>query len=87
MGARRGGGRGAGDDHSEPGLTVTNVLPCTTVFTDARAADQVLGLRRTTDRAVAAGCLPRAGGDHCLDHLATRPFFASASSYVVSATN
>lgn len=69
------------------GLTVTNVLPCTTVFTDVRAADEILGLRRVTERAVDAGYLPRAGGDRWLDHLATRPFFASASLYVVSVTN
>ena len=41
----------------QAGLDVQNVIPVTTVSRDAQAADKILGLRRVTERAAAAGYL------------------------------
>ncbi|ANZ20555.1 hypothetical protein SNOUR_36635 [Streptomyces noursei ATCC 11455] len=40
---------------AESGFTVPSVVPATSVFRDVRVADQILGLARTTRRAVTAG--------------------------------
>ena len=58
----------------------------TAVFRDARAADQVLGLQRVTGRAVAAGYLTQESAGQWLDHLATQPFFASTTLFIITAT-
>ncbi|MCM2390916.1 methyltransferase domain-containing protein [Streptomyces albipurpureus] len=67
------------------GFTVADVIPVTSVFRDARAADDVLGLRRNTDRAVAAGYLAAQDAQEWLAHLAHGPFFAAVTLYVVVA--
>ncbi|MER6944246.1 methyltransferase domain-containing protein [Nonomuraea sp. NPDC000554] len=69
----------------QAGFAVTSVVPVTSVFRDAHAADQVLGLQRNTERAVAAGYLTRRQADGWLDHLAQQPFFAAVTLYVVTA--
>ncbi|WP_020666791.1 methyltransferase domain-containing protein [Amycolatopsis nigrescens] len=67
------------------GFEVPTVVPVTTVFRDVREADRVLGFERVTRRGVAAGHLPEAGAGRWLEHLATQPFFASATLYLVLA--
>ncbi|MFF1650534.1 methyltransferase domain-containing protein [Streptomyces sp. NPDC058240] len=69
----------------DAGLAVLAVVPVTSVFRDVQAADQVLGLQRNTDRAVSAGALPARASQRWLDHLATGPFFAAVTLYVVAA--
>ena len=58
------------------GFFVSKVLPVTTVFRNVREADQVLGLYRVTERALAAGGMPSSAMDW-LEDLAAGPFFAS----------
>ncbi|MDQ3530034.1 MAG: methyltransferase domain-containing protein [Actinomycetota bacterium] len=70
----------------EGGFTIDKVVPITAVFRDAHAADKVLGLRRVTERAVSAGHLTAQEGQPWLDHLATRPFFASVTLFVTVAS-
>ena len=68
------------------GLAVEKVVPITAVFRDAMAADKVLGLHRTTERAVRAGYL---GGDQAqelLRHMTSEPFFASATLFILMTT-
>ncbi|MFI2210605.1 methyltransferase domain-containing protein [Streptomyces sp. NPDC020141] len=67
------------------GFTVPAVVPVPSVFRDVEAADAVLGLRRNTERAVADGYLTEDAGREWLDHLATGPFFAAVTLYVVVA--
>jgi ubiquinone/menaquinone biosynthesis C-methylase UbiE len=67
------------------GFEVTTVLPCTSVFRDVRAADQLLGLERNARRAAACGYLSEAGLASWLEHLASGPFFASVTLYLVAA--
>jgi ubiquinone/menaquinone biosynthesis C-methylase UbiE len=67
------------------GFRGIRVIPATAVFRDVRAADQVLGLRRVTARAVTAGYLTPEQAGPWLDHLATQPFFASATLFVTAA--
>lgn len=67
------------------GLDVARVVPVTGVFRDVVAADQVFGFQRVTSRAVAAGYLTASAGSAWLDHLRTRPFFASVSVFVTTA--
>jgi hypothetical protein len=67
------------------GLSVTRVVPVTAAFRDAAAADQIFVFRRVTERAVAAQYLQQDAADEWLEHLATRPFFASVTLFVVVA--
>ncbi|HEX5561769.1 MAG TPA: methyltransferase domain-containing protein [Nocardioidaceae bacterium] len=67
------------------GMSVTRVVPVTTAFRDAEAADEVFGFRRVTERAVAARYLEQDTADRWLEHLATRPFFASVTLFLVVA--
>jgi ubiquinone/menaquinone biosynthesis C-methylase UbiE len=67
------------------GLRVTRVVPVTAVFRDAGEADKILGFHRVTERAVAADYLAAADADEWLAHLASAPFFASATLFVVAA--
>lgn len=67
------------------GFAITKVIPITATFQDAEAADKVLGFRRVTERAVSAGYLGAQAADQWLDHLATRPFFASVTLFIVVA--
>ncbi|MFI6289481.1 methyltransferase domain-containing protein [Streptomyces sp. NPDC051018] len=69
----------------EAGFTVTSVVPVTSVFREVGAADDILGLQRNTERAVAAGYLPADAAQPWLDHLAEEPFFAAVTLYVVVA--
>ncbi|WP_055586291.1 methyltransferase domain-containing protein [Streptacidiphilus griseoplanus] len=69
----------------EAGFDVTAVVPVTPVFRDARAADAILGLERTTRRAVADGHFTEEAARRWLDHLAVGPFLASVVFYVVVA--
>jgi ubiquinone/menaquinone biosynthesis C-methylase UbiE len=71
---------------AEAGFRVGRVIAITAVFRDAEAADQVLGLRRVTGRAVAAGFLTKDSADQWLDHLVTQPFFASTTLFILTAT-
>ena len=61
------------------------VIPITPVFRDAEAADKVLGLGRTTQRAVAAGYLTEEAARRWLDHLTNGPFLAAVTFYIVVA--
>lgn len=65
------------------GLTVPRIVPVTAVFRSADEADKILGLHRVTQRAVAAEYLTAADADEWLAHLASAPFFASATLFVV----
>jgi len=65
------------------GLTVTRIVPVTAMFRDANDADKILGLHRVTDRAVAADYLTPAEAEDWLGHLASAPFFASTTMFVV----
>ncbi|MEU5161781.1 methyltransferase domain-containing protein [Streptomyces sp. NPDC020875] len=68
------------------GFDVPTVIPVTSVFRDVRAADDVLGLHRNTERAVDAGYLTREQGRRWLDALASDgPFLAAVTLYVVVA--
>jgi len=71
---------------AQAGFQVADVTPITAVWLDVRAADQVLGLHRVTARAVTAGYLTRDAAGQWLDHLATQPFFASTTLFIVTAT-
>ena len=57
----------------------------TAAFREADKADKIFGFHRVTDRAVAAGYLPAAVGQEWLAYLASAPFFASATLFVVVA--
>ncbi|MEV7119519.1 methyltransferase domain-containing protein [Kitasatospora griseola] len=70
---------------AQSGLDVRAVVPVTSVYREVRAADQVLGLHRNTERAVAGGYLTRRQADDFLDHLARGPFLASVTLHVVTA--
>lgn len=67
------------------GFTVERVVPVTAVFRDVREADRVLGLARVARRAVEAGYLRERAGARWTEHLATQPFFASVTLFVVVA--
>ncbi|MEU3602476.1 methyltransferase domain-containing protein [Streptomyces sp. NPDC006798] len=68
------------------GFDVPTVIPVTSVFRDVRAADDVLGLHRNTERAIAAGYLSRERGDAWLEALASDgPFLGAVTLYVVVA--
>nr|WP_202524381.1 methyltransferase domain-containing protein [Kitasatospora sp. SID7827] len=67
------------------GLAVRAVVPVTPLYRDVREADRVLGLRRNTERAVAAGHLTERQAGQWLDHLARGPFLASVTVLVTTA--
>jgi len=69
----------------QAGLDVQNVIPVTTVSRDAQAADKILGLRRVTERAAAAGYLSPEQAAAWLRRLASGPFFASMPLFLVVA--
>ncbi|MFF7192459.1 methyltransferase domain-containing protein [Streptomyces sp. NPDC008079] len=70
---------------AEAGFTVPTVVPVTPAFRDVGAADKVLGLERTTQRALAAGYFTVEGARRWLDHLASGPFLAAVTFYIVVA--
>jgi ubiquinone/menaquinone biosynthesis C-methylase UbiE len=67
------------------GLIVTSVVPVTAVFRDANEADKILGFHRVTERAVSTDYLSAADAEKWLAHLASAPFFASATLFVTVA--
>jgi ubiquinone/menaquinone biosynthesis C-methylase UbiE len=71
---------------AEAGFRIAKVTPITAVWRDARSADQILGLKRVTGRAVTAGYLTQDTADQWLGHLATQPFFASTTLFITAAT-
>jgi ubiquinone/menaquinone biosynthesis C-methylase UbiE len=71
---------------AKAGFHVGKVIPVTALFRDARAADQVLGLGRVTGRAVEGRYLAQDSADQWLEYLATQPFFASATIFIITAT-
>jgi hypothetical protein len=46
----------------------------------------VLGLQRVTEKAVAAQYLTAKSASQWLSYLATRPFFASGTTFIITAT-
>ncbi|GGX35499.1 hypothetical protein [Streptomyces noursei] len=62
-----------------------SVVPVTSVFRDVRVADQILGLERTTRRAVTAGYFTQDAAERWLAHLAEGPFLAAVTFYIVVA--
>jgi ubiquinone/menaquinone biosynthesis C-methylase UbiE len=70
---------------AEAGFTVPTVIPVTPVFRDAQAADKILGLERTTQRAAATGYFTEEAARRWLDHIAGGPFFAAVTFYIVVA--
>ncbi|WP_436850146.1 hypothetical protein [Streptomyces monashensis] len=60
-------------------------VPVTPVFRDVRAADRILGLERTTRRAVTAGYFTDEAAESWLTHLGRGPFLATVTVYVVVA--
>jgi ubiquinone/menaquinone biosynthesis C-methylase UbiE len=68
------------------GFRVDKIIPITAVFRDAQAADKVLGLQRVTERVVAARYLTADSASQWLSHLATQPFFASGTTFIITAT-
>jgi ubiquinone/menaquinone biosynthesis C-methylase UbiE len=70
---------------AEAGFAVPAVIPVTPVLRDVRAADAILGLERTTRRAVADGRFTEEAARRWLDHLADGPFLASVVFYIVVA--
>ena len=71
---------------SAVGFTIAGTIAITAVFRDADSADKTLGLQRVTERAVAAGYLTENAARSWLDHLATQPFFGSATLIITVAT-
>jgi ubiquinone/menaquinone biosynthesis C-methylase UbiE len=67
-------------------LRADKVIPLTAVWRDAWEADKVLGMQRVTARAVDAGYLAQDTAEEWLTYLATQPFFASTTLYLVTAT-
>ncbi|MFD4764039.1 methyltransferase domain-containing protein [Streptomyces sp. NPDC058439] len=70
---------------AEAGFEVPTVIPVTPVFRNVQAADKILGLERTTQRAVTAGYFTDEAARRWLDHLAGGPFLAAVTFYIVVA--
>ncbi|MFF3907903.1 methyltransferase domain-containing protein [Streptomyces sp. NPDC001848] len=70
---------------AESGFTVPTVIPVTPLFRDVQVADTVLGLERTTRRAVEAGYFSDQAAEAWLSHLTRGPFFAAVTFYIVVA--
>ncbi|GAA4422239.1 class I SAM-dependent methyltransferase [Georgenia halophila] len=71
---------------NDAGLAVRTIIPITTVFDDAGAADKVLGLHRVTRRAIEHEVMTPDEGQRWLDHLSgAQTFFAAVSLFVVCA--
>ena len=67
------------------GFTLRTVRNVAAVLTDFETAEAILGLRRNTERAVAAGYLSAADGERWLGHLTTDTFFGTTSFVTVLA--
>jgi ubiquinone/menaquinone biosynthesis C-methylase UbiE len=66
------------------GLRIRSVDAVAVVFRDFETADQILGLRRNSARAVDAGALTEADVEPWLHRLASGPFVAGFTFYVVT---
>jgi SAM-dependent methyltransferase len=66
----------------QAGLTVRSVVAESLLFPDFEPADKILGLRRNSERAVAAGYLDRAAADAWIAALAGGPFLASCTLFI-----
>lgn len=69
----------------QAGFAVESVGDAAPVLTDFATAESILGLRRNTARAVAAGLLTPAAGAAWLEHLIRGPFFATVGFITVLA--
>jgi ubiquinone/menaquinone biosynthesis C-methylase UbiE len=69
----------------EVGFTVSEVEATAVVFRDFETAEQILGLRRNTVRAVQAGVLTDGVARSWLGRLTRGPFLASTTLYTVTA--
>jgi ubiquinone/menaquinone biosynthesis C-methylase UbiE len=69
----------------QAGFVSSEVVPVTSVFRDVSEADRIFGFERVTRRAIASGFLHETAAADWLDHLATQPFFAAATLFVVVA--
>jgi len=67
------------------GWSVEKVVPITTTFGDVESADRVFGFRRVTERAVVAGYLTADRADEWLAGLASAPFFAAMTLFIIVA--
>jgi ubiquinone/menaquinone biosynthesis C-methylase UbiE len=67
------------------GLAVRSVDATEVVYREVEAAEQILGLRRNTDRGVRAGALPETLARQWFDRLTSRPFLASFTFFTVIA--
>lgn len=70
---------------TESGFRVPTVIPVAPVFRDVQVADKILGLERTTRRAVEAGYFSDQAAKTWLSHLTRGPFFAAVTFYIVVA--
>jgi ubiquinone/menaquinone biosynthesis C-methylase UbiE len=68
------------------GLAVRSVEATAVVCREVEAAEQILGLRRNTDRGVRVGALPETLAHQWFDRLTSRPFLASFTFFTVIAT-
>ena len=76
----------AGIDRARVDRVLMHTVDPAAVLTDFDTAETILGLRRNTDRAVAAGYLTPEAGRAWLDHLTgTETFFATTSLMAVLA--
>ncbi len=66
------------------GLRIRSVDTVAVVFRDFETADQILGLRRNSARAVEAGALTEADVQPWLRRLASGPFVAGFTFYLVT---
>ncbi|TCU31542.1 hypothetical protein EV129_1264 [Rhizobium azibense] len=67
------------------GFHVSKVLPMTTVFRNVIDADQILGLYRVTERAIAPRYIKPDAARVWLDSLANATFFASVTLFLTVA--
>ncbi|MEO3754124.1 methyltransferase domain-containing protein [Streptomyces sp. B6B3] len=70
---------------AEVGFAVPKVVAVTPVFRDVQAADEILGLERTTRRACTAGYFTEEETRRWLNHLAGGSFLAAMTFYIVVA--
>ncbi len=66
---------------TDAGFLVATVLPLPVLFRDFDTAEQILGLRRTVDRAVEAGALPADRAHAWLDGLEAGPSFVATFTH------
>ena len=71
----------------DAGFEVSAIRATATVYDDFEYCDKVAGLRRNTKRAIKAGYLDRAEGEHWLEELRSGPFFASSVMFMAVLRN